>query len=459
MAPMTLQAISGPLADRTLTIALGIAGIGLAFVLLRRSAKWAMGIWLAVICLIPVWIGFELGVSGNLYVPIASGVALVVIATLIPGGRLRFTLADGLVLLLVLVSAIATAVGNGAVALSFLVSLTIYFVVGYVLGRVAPHRVDLRWIYGAVGVIFTVVAVLAIIEFFSGFNLFVQLRANNSQYALWGGLQRRGGVLRAEGAFGHSIALGCSLAVAIPLTIASRLPFWLRMPMILVMLGATALTFSRVGILGALLGLVLSILFLRDAPNSRTPSEKTLTRRMRTFLAAAGTLVVLALSPIVGGVLTTAGTEATGSAAYRGDLLSLVGQMKLIGVANSARRSSDGQVYFGNFRSIDSQLILTGLSGGGIILVAIVIALAVAILLVLTGKGTAATIAVVAQIPAFATVALITQYSIFVWFIIGLAVTSQLTPGAKDFVEFTHHRVLHKAALQAPVLQQSERKS
>ena len=72
----------------------------------------------------------------------------------------------------------------------------------------------------------------------------------------------------------------------------------------------------------------------------------------------------------------------------------------------------------------------------------------VAILLVLTGRGSAATIAVVAQIPAFATVALITQYSIFVWFIIGLAVTSQLTPGAKDFTGFARHRVLQRPAGQ-----------
>jgi hypothetical protein len=160
----SLAALSGPLADRTLLVVLGIAMVALAFVALRRSTRWALALWLVIIALVPVWIGFNLGASGNLYVPIASGVALIVIATLIPGGPVRFTLADGLVVLLVAVSAVATAVSNSSVALSFLLSLTIYFVVGYALGRLAPHRIDLRWIYGAIAVVFTVVAILAILE-------------------------------------------------------------------------------------------------------------------------------------------------------------------------------------------------------------------------------------------------------------------------------------------------------
>jgi hypothetical protein len=445
----SMAAISGPLVDRSLLVLLGVAGVAIAFVVLRRSAKWALGIWLAVICFVPVWIGFSLGVSGNLYVPIASGVALIVIVTLVPGGQFRFTLADGLVLLLVVVSAVATAVTNSSVALSFLLSLTIYFVVGYALGRLAPHRIDLRWIYGAVGVVFTVVAVLAIVESISGRNLFVNLHAANPQFTLWSALQYRGGALRVEGAFGHSIALGCSLAIAIPLTLASRLPSWVRTLMVLIMLVATTLTFSRVGIVGAILGLALSILFLREG----------LTRRMRVVLATGGAAAMVALFPVIGAVLTAAGSEASGSAAYRGDLLSLIDQMKPIGVANSARKSADGQIYFGNFRSIDSQLILTGLSGGTIVLAAIVVALLAAIVLVLAGKGSAATIAIVAQIPAFATVALITQYSIFVWFIIGLAVTSQLTPGAKDPAEFVGHRVLRTPVLRASVPRIPERKT
>ena len=100
--------------------------------------------------------------------------------------------------------------------------------------------------------------------------------------------------------------------------------------------------------------------------------------------------------------------------------------MNRVGVADSATKDSTGQVYFGNFRSIDSQLILTGLSSGLIALALIVVALIAGIVLVVSRRATAPTIAVVAQIPALATVALITQYSVFVWFAIGLAASTQL---------------------------------
>jgi hypothetical protein len=48
-----------------------------------------------------------------------------------------------------------------------------------------------------------------------------------------------------------------------------------------------------------------------------------------------------------------------------------------------------------------------------------------------SGRATAPTVALVAQIPAFATVALITQYSTFTWFVAGLAVFSQSVDGRR----------------------------
>lgn len=411
--------IPGPVIDSALGAVLGIVAAALAFFLLRRSAKLAIGLWLAVVSLLPVWVGVSFGFGGNFYLPFASIVAVIVILSLLPVRLFAFHLVDGLVGLLVVVGFAALLTGNAGIALSFLFTLAAYFSVGYVLGRSAPARLDLRWLYGAIGVTFTVVAILAIIEFATRWNIFVNLPVNNSAYLTWGQLQERGGVLRAEGAFGHSIALGSSLAIAVPLTLASRFRFPIRGVMVLVMLLATVLTFSRIGMIGALLGLVLSVLFLREA----------FPERGRIALATAVTVASLGLFPIVATVFNDAGTEASGSAAYRGDLLSLLGDMNLIGLSDSARRTADGQVYFGNFRSIDSQLILTGLSSGTLVLAMVLIALAAAVVLVLRRRASAATIAVVAQIPALATVALITQYAILVWFVIGLAVASQLTAG------------------------------
>jgi hypothetical protein len=428
--------LSGSVVDRSLVIILGLVVVVLATFVLSRSAKLAISFWLLTICFVPVWIGVSIGASGNTYVPLASAAAVVAIVSLIPVTRFRPGITDWLVILLVIMAVFALFTGNRTIALSFVFSLLIYFVVGYVLGRAIAARVEITWIYGLIGVLFTIVAALAILEFFTGFNLFVQFKVNNPSFATWGNIRSRGGGLRAEGAFGQSIALGSCLALAIPITLASRFRFWVRGVMELVMLCATALTFSRIGIIGAILGLALSVLFLHGS----------MLARMRVALVSIGAVAVLALSPLVSTVFTNAGQEASGSAAYRRDLLSLVGQMNLIGVTDSAQRSADKQVYFGPFRSIDSQLILTGLSGGLLMLIAVIIALVVAVVLMLTGRASAPTIAIVAQIPAFATVALITQYAIFVWFVIGLAAATQLAPTQRSRRGFDRH-----AALPAPL--------
>jgi hypothetical protein len=208
--------------------------------------------------------------------------------------------------------------------------------------------------------------------------------------------------------------------MAVPITLAAPFRLWVRGLMVLTMLVATVYTFSRIGMICALLGVALSVLFMRDA----------ISRRARIAITTIVIVASAVVFPLVSAVFDDAGAEASDSADYRGDLVSLFSTMNLVGVAGSAQKNSAGSLYFGNFRSIDSQLILTGLTNGLIVLIAIAVALVFGILLVLRGKASPATIALVAQIPAFATVALITQYSIFVWFVAGLAATTQLVPDA-----------------------------
>ncbi len=377
-----------------------------------------MTVWIVVLAFVPIWIGLNIGFNGNYYVPPATAAGLLVIAALIPVGGYRPSLVDGLAVLLVVVGICSLFTGSASIAMGSLFSVFTYFIVAYVVGRLAPLRVGVQWVHGAVAVVFTVVAALAIIEGLTHWNPFVTIHTGNALDTIWGTIQERGGVPRAEGAFGHSIALGASLALAIPLTLAAPFRLWLRGCMVLGMLLATVYTFSRIGMICALLGLVLSILFMRDA----------ISRRARITLVVAILAVSAVVFPLVTAVFDDAGTEASNSAGYRGDLLSLVVTMNPIGVAASAQKDSSGSLYFGNFRSIDSQFILTGLTNGWIVLIAILVALLVATALVLTRHASPATIALVAQIPAFATVALITQYSIFVWFVAGLAATSQLVP-------------------------------
>src|SRR4051794_26510850 len=410
--------LSGALVDRLLLLAVGAGAAILGFLVLRRAPRLAVATWIVSLCFVPIWLGFGIGFNGNYYVPPATAAALIVVAALLPVRRFRLSWMDGLMTLVVVAALCSILAGNAGIALGAAIIVVTYFVAGYVVGRIAPLRVDPGWVHGAIAVCFTIVAVLAIVEGLTHWNPFVLLRSGNSLYSIWGTIQERGGVPRAEGAFGHSIALGASLAMAVPITLASPFRLWVRSLMVLSMLVATVFTFSRIGMICALLGVALSVVFMRDA----------ISRRARIILTTTVVVVSAVVFPLVSAVFDDAGTEASDSADYRGDLLSLLGTMNPIGVAGSAEKNSAGNLYFGNFRSIDSQLILTGLTNGLIVLIAVVVALVFGILLVLRGKASPATIALVAQIPALATVALITQYAIFLWFVAGLAATTQLAP-------------------------------
>ena len=398
----------------TATFAAVVAG--LVFIAAHRSPRLAVVAAVAAIAFVPVWIGIGLGFNGNLFLPVATLAAIACAVAVLPIRGFRFSLVDALLIFLVVLAASSLITSDTSLALSFLVTPFMYFVGGYLFGRVASARVGVDFVYRVVAIVFSIVAVLAIIEFVTGFNPFIGLKVNNSLFSAWGTLQERGGQLRAEGAFGHSIALGASLALAIPLTLSTGFRFAIRIGMVALMSVATVFTFSRIGIISAFLGIALCALFLRDR----------LTPRQRGVLLGGGLAVALVMLPFVTTVFGEAGDEAANSADYRGDLVPLLLDANLVGFSDLVHHSPTGALSFGDFQSIDSQLVLTGLTNGLLALIAAGIALTVASVLVLRGRAQPATIAIVAQIPALATVALITQYSIMLWIVIGFAATSQL---------------------------------
>ncbi|MFS4507562.1 hypothetical protein ACMA46_15140 [Clavibacter sp. Sh2141] len=406
--------LAGDGVQTLLVLGIALAAGALLLILLRRMPRTAVGLWLVVLSFAPVWTGVPLG---GFYLPPSTVAAVLVILAIVPVPGFRVSPLDVLVVLMAAAGAAGLVVGGGAgVGLSTLVTFLTYALPGYLLGRLAAHRIGMAALQAIVAVVFTVVAVLAVVEFALGWNPFVLLPGNSGLRETWASLQGRGGIVRAEGAYGHSIALGSALAIAIPLTLASRFGMTARLGMTAVMILAAVLTFSRVGMLGAVLGLALSIVFLRDA----------ISLRVRATVTAGVLVVAAAVAPFVQTVFDDAGTEASASSDYRGDLYSLIPGMGILGTASSAHRGSDGRVFYGGFRSIDSQLVLTGLTFGLLIAAAVLVALAVGIWLVLRGRATAATIALVAQVPALASVALITQYATLVWFLAGVAATSQI---------------------------------
>ncbi|MBP2457507.1 hypothetical protein ABID70_000065 [Clavibacter michiganensis] len=405
-----------------LAAGIGLVGGALLLLLLRRLPRVAVAMWLVALSFLPVWVGAS---AGGIHLPAASVVAVLVILAVVPVPDFRVSLLDVLVILMGAAALAGLVVGTDEKAsATTLVTFLTYGLPGYLLGRLAAHRIGMASLQAIVAVVFTVVAALAVVEFALHWNPFVLLPGNSGLRASWSALQIRGGITRAEGAFGHSIALGSSLAIAIPLTLASRFGLPTRLGMTSVMLLGAVLSFSRVGMLGAVLGLVLAVLFLRDA----------ISLRVRVTVVGVLVAVVAVIAPFVQTVFDDAGTEATNSSDYRGDLYGLVPGMRILGLASSAHRGTDGRVFYGGFRSIDSQLVLTGLTFGLLVAAAVLVALAVGIWLVLRGRATAATIALVAQIPALASVALITQYATLVYFLAGVAATSQILRRQVDTV-------------------------
>ena len=413
---MDVLAVPGQTVDTVLVAGAVAAAGALGVVAVRHAPRMAFAVWLLVLCLVPVWAGVSIVLDWEPEV-LVTLVVLAVLVSLRPrdGARLvgQLTLADGVVALFVLAGLVPIA--TGATSISDVFVLVAQWTGAFLVGRLIGQRVGLHWVYGAVAVAFTIVAVLALVEFATGWNPFVQIPGQGRLYVDWAPIQERGGRPRAEGAFGHSIALGASLALAVPLTLAAPFRAAVRVPMAVLLVAAAAVTFSRVGLATAVFGIALCVVFLRSG----------LSTRVRVVVTAGLVVVGAAFASLLSGVFAAAGSEATDSAGYRWALLELVPDIELFGRSSSAYGLASGERFFGGFRSIDNALLLLGLRYGWVPLVLVGVLLLAACAHVLRGRATAPTIAVVAQIPSFVSVALITQYATLLWFVAGLAVYSQ----------------------------------
>jgi len=406
-----LPVMAGAEVDRVLLGLLALASAALLLLVARRWPIVLAVLYLAVMGLVPIWTG----VSIVVFIQPQVAVALLVLAVALPQVRrlgTRLTAVDLGVALFVLACLLPLLVGR--TSLSYLFLAGVQYLGAYLVGRLLPLLVGEGRLLVVVTAVFAVVAALALVEYATGTNLFQSFPGSASVHGNWEAIQLRGGVARAEGAFGHSIALGASLALALPLVLAAPLPVALRAAAALLLLAAVVVTFSRISLVTACLGALLSLLMARELPG-----------RLRALLVAGGAAVAAVAVPLVDQVLVAAGDEAADSAAYRGDLVSLIGSIGPLGTSTAFGRAADGSVSFGAFGSIDSALILHGLWFGWASLAVGLVLLAAAAGTVLVRRASAPTIAVVAQLPALATVALITQYASMFWFVAGLAVCAQ----------------------------------
>lgn len=415
--------MTGGQIDSLVVLVLACVVLAVLYVAVHAEPRLAVVVWILTVAFVPYWLGVTISVfstTRSVYFPPTTALCAVLIAALLGCNQVRLRPADVVVALIVVVVVLSYVLGFASVA-SVSVAVMVWGA-AYALGRMTGLAVRLPWIFAVVTVVMSVVAVLAVLESVTGFNPFVGLRASNALYTTWSPLQKRGGMTRAEGAFGHSIALGACIALTVPLAVASPLRKGVKVASIAALMAGAVVTFSRIGIGCSVLALVLCIIFLRSG----------LGTAMRVFLVGALGAAAIAVIPVVEGVFTQAGSEATASALYRGDLLSLVSSFNLVGTASSAQRAADGTLTFAGFQSIDSALIYAGLTYGLVVLLLICVLCVAAVVALLGKEPSAPLIAIVAQIPAIATVALITQYAAFFWFIAGLAVSAQALRGSAE---------------------------
>ncbi len=383
--------------------ALALCAGAVVLFLFRASPRAALVAWVLVLFLVPIWIGVTVG-------SFWAAITLITLAALASNyADVRLTVADAFVaafalLVLVMFALQLATLSNSVIAI-------LQWVVPYAWGRMVLARVPSLFITRTIAAVATVAACLAIVEFVTGTNLFV-LVPGPGPFSEWSDLQSRSAFLRAEGAFGHSIALGASLAMASAFVLGTR---WSTPAIVLslaAVIGATVVSFSRIGLVTIALTVGVSVLTM-----------PAVSRAARWSVAVGGAAAIAIVLPFLGDVFSDAGDEAGGSADYRAGLFALVSEVRMFGSAGDWQGRIEDGVYLGTFaRSVDNTLLLIALRFGWVA-VALVCAVLIAVMLgVVRGRANPASLAVVCQVPTLFAVALITQFGPFLWFLIGLAV-------------------------------------
>lgn len=389
-----------------LLMAIAVGGAAVLYLLLRASPRLTFVIWASVLFFVPVWVGASIGFFW------AAATLITLAALAASWADVRLTVVDAAVAMFII-----TAVAMFALkmtSLSATVIALLEWMLPFIWGRLVLARLGRDFVTSVIATVATIAAVLALIEFATATNVFLLFPAlSPSLFAEWGTLQIRAGMLRAEGAWGHSIALGAALAMSAPFVMAVRWPVSIRLAALGVLIGASLVTFSRIGLLTLAISLTLGLVMLAGIPAS-----------LRWSVLGAGGVAAVAIIPFVGGVFLEAGDEAGGSADYRGNLFVLVSQIRLFGDAGDWSGLTVGGHYLGAYaQSIDNAFLVFALRFGWVPSVLLMAALVLASLYALRrSEASPPAIAVIAQLPALFAVALITQAGMYLWFLAGLAV-------------------------------------
>ncbi|WP_136313214.1 hypothetical protein [Actinomyces procaprae] len=395
---LTLAAIVGALLLR-------LAGRG------PQRGAW---LFLTTVAFVPVWVCLPV----QPYVPPATIAASLVALALLPAFSLRLTIGDLIVLGALGLQCVSVLAGG---SMGYVLGDVVFGALpAYMVGRLLTERLGERRLCGIIGSVWMAVAVLALIEAAVHWNPFQMIRFSNALYDQWAVDQIRGSMVRVEGAFGHSIALGASLAAGIPFVARAEWRPGLRVVGMTLLLAASLPTLSRTGIVCCVIAYLLSLTLLR--------SDIGFGLRAGTLLGLAAAMLLVV--PRILAVFESAGNEQEGSADYRSALLVLVQHLVPVGQSPAATRAG-GEVSWAGFNSIDNQALLMALRFGWAPVALLVLGLVLVVIRALTRRGNCADIALVSFIPAYVTVAFITQFGTVVWFVVGVAAALRARGGTE----------------------------
>ena len=400
---------------RTLFIVLPMVGVALAVLIfvadrIHRRPIAGAALVMGAIGFVPVWVMIPFEPN----VPPATLACFLVVLSLLPGFSWRLTSGDFMVATAWCLVGLSVAAGS---PLNYVLSDVVFGALpAYLAGRLLVERLGLRRVAEVLAIVWIVVAVLALFEALTTINPFSYIAIDNNLYEEWAPPLARGSFTRVEGAFGHPIALGVCLAAGIPLILAARWRPGYRIAAGALVLGATIPTFSRSAIACAVIAVILSLMQV----HINIPALWRMSFLMA--LVAVGSVLL----PYVLGVFDSAGREQEDSAGYRGDILVLVRQLKPLGLSSSYQKVGDS-VAWGGYSSIDNHLLLTALRFGWIPVVLFMVGLLVYAARAVVQRSNPAQIALLSLIPAYGTVAFITQIGTVVWLIAGMAASAQVS--------------------------------
>ncbi|GAB3603833.1 hypothetical protein [Microbacterium aureliae] len=387
---------------------LGIIAVcgGLLILVFRASPSLAATVWLLTLVLLPPWIYLQ--VLGYRVVPLAV-ISVAIILAWSGKSMARFTSVDLAVILLL--AAVAAGVAWGGTPGYLASQAVLEWGAAYWAGR---HLMTMPSFSRNLIRVAALLGGLAMLQLLLSFNIAEMWPYTYAVGAEnWMGLQVRGGLTRAEVTLGHSIALGGVLCLALPFALMGMRGHQ-RLAVSGLIIGGAIATLSRASWLSVAVALVLVV--------TLNPRLRPAQRVVTAGVSLIG--LVIAAGPL-GDLLSEGGAEVANSAAYRGNLLELLPDLNVVGLASGAVAVDGGPTYaWRNFYSIDNGLLFVGLYCGAL---AAILYLLVYLLIgrgVLVASATPASLAIVAHIPFLLTVAPITQYQSVYWAVVGAAVTS-----------------------------------